>query len=592
MRGTTRHDRLPNAAMVEAARAGDERALEELAHAYLPLVYNVVGRALNGHPDVDDLVQETMLRVTRGMAGLKEPERFRSWLVAIAMHQIRDWWRGSRSSSVTVALPEAADVEDPHGDFVDLTILRLRLTGQRRETAEATRWLDREERMLLTLWWQEVAGQLTRAELAEATGVSVAHAGVRVQRLRDRLDVARRVVRALAGRPRCSGLTVAVEGWDGRPAALWRKRLARHVRDCELCAGRSADLAPVEGLLTGLGLVPLPAGFLFSSELLAGAGTSATGGVAAKGGGVAKLVGPLTAKPAALATLGVAGLAVGVALYAVVLPPANDGSEEPVTNGPTATVTAAGSPTPDPADPSDSDAPPDAPPPESASQDAVYGQTVDAAEPAPDPGTRPARLPARPEGRPVAAEDGRYRDASGGGYLMVYRDQYVVLSGQGYVRVSYELGSDGRRGDMVMPTWTGLTGRIFHVASGGGHRMDDAVPGGPSGTTWMGAPDTGYTRLPDGAQQMWQHEYFYLDGSVVLTQHERGSDYNLLIQPVSHPDVEADVNTAPGTAEGVVRYGVVRDTGGDDAPVPQYLTRERPADPVAEVPQRSEVGPE
>ncbi|MFF3500303.1 RNA polymerase sigma factor [Streptomyces sp. NPDC003247] len=47
---------------------------------YLPLVYNIVGRAMDGHPDVDDVVQETMLRAVRGLPALRQPDRFRSWL--------------------------------------------------------------------------------------------------------------------------------------------------------------------------------------------------------------------------------------------------------------------------------------------------------------------------------------------------------------------------------------------------------------------------------------------------------------------------------------------------------------------------------
>ncbi|MFC9915231.1 RNA polymerase sigma factor [Streptomyces sp. NPDC059862] len=49
-------------AVVEAAQRGALWAQDELVGAYLPLVYNIVGRALNGHADVDDVVQETMLR--------------------------------------------------------------------------------------------------------------------------------------------------------------------------------------------------------------------------------------------------------------------------------------------------------------------------------------------------------------------------------------------------------------------------------------------------------------------------------------------------------------------------------------------------
>jgi hypothetical protein len=40
---------------------------------YLPLVYNIVGRALSGHAGVDDVVQETMLRAVRGLGDLRDP---------------------------------------------------------------------------------------------------------------------------------------------------------------------------------------------------------------------------------------------------------------------------------------------------------------------------------------------------------------------------------------------------------------------------------------------------------------------------------------------------------------------------------------
>src|SRR5205814_6173594 len=74
--------------LVVAARAGNNRARDELIAAYLPLLYNIVGRALSGHADVDDVVQETLLRVVRDLPALRSPESFRSWLVAIALRQI------------------------------------------------------------------------------------------------------------------------------------------------------------------------------------------------------------------------------------------------------------------------------------------------------------------------------------------------------------------------------------------------------------------------------------------------------------------------------------------------------------------------
>lgn len=247
-------------ALVTAARRGDAGAKEALASAYLPLVYNIVGRALNGSADVDDVVQDTMLRALDGLGGLRAPESFRSWLVAIAVNQVRAYWQGRNGAPGT--LEEARQVADPGADFVDLTMMRLQLSGQRQETARATRWLEPEDRDLLSLWWLECAGALTRTEVAEALELSPQYAAVRVQRMKAQLETARIVVRALDAQPPCEELRGALVAWDGRPSALWRKRIARHARDCLRCAGLRSGLVPAEGLLAGLALVAVPVALL------------------------------------------------------------------------------------------------------------------------------------------------------------------------------------------------------------------------------------------------------------------------------------------------------------------------------------------
>ncbi|MGW2227058.1 sigma-70 family RNA polymerase sigma factor [Streptomyces formicae] len=256
------------AAMVRAAQDGNQQAQDALVAEYLPLVYNIVGRALNGHADVDDVVQETMLRVLGGLDGLRSPETFRSWLVAITMNQIRGHWRERATGEIPTGgqLGDGYDVVDPGADFVDLTITRLGLSGQRRETAEATRWLDEDDRALLSLWWLESAGELTRTEVAAALELAPQHAAVRVQRMKAQLETARVVVRALSAVPRCAGLQQVTDTWDGAPSALWRKRIARHARGCQVCESHWSNLVPAEGLLVALGLVPV--GAALTSRLL------------------------------------------------------------------------------------------------------------------------------------------------------------------------------------------------------------------------------------------------------------------------------------------------------------------------------------
>ncbi|MFJ4204451.1 RNA polymerase sigma factor [Streptomyces sviceus] len=546
---------------IAAAQDGDRRALDELVEGWLPLVYNIVGRALNGHADVDDVVQETMLRAVDNLGSLRDPDSFRSWLVAIAMRQIRDRARRRTAAPLDESAARGA------ADFAELTVLRLQLEGQRREVAEAVRWLDDEDRQLLSLWWLEVAGELTRRDLAAAVGISRQHAAVRVQRMKERLETSRGIVRALDGA--CPGLRELTARWNGRPDSVWRKRLARHIRGCGYCADTRESVVPPERLLVGIALVPLPVGFTLSLALGGKTAAAATATVASASWS-AKVLGALT-QPVVAVTAGATIVAGGA--YVV--------SQTPQAPAPRAVVSPTAASTYRP--PSVPAAPPSSPPPSPSpsatpTKTVLYGSVVDAVDRAPDPHTPPAALPHRPE-TGITSTGGAHA-------VMNHRGDGVTLTGRGYVLVRWQLSPQYRAGSLVMPAWTGLKGELFHVASGGGRRMDDRVSATDTTATGMGNATVGYAVLPAGTQQMWQNEYFYVDGSVTLTVNERGADYGLSVFPSSWGAVEKDITTGPD--QGVTRYGLVRDTGGDDTPVPQYVTRSTPAD-AATVAQRSRV---
>ncbi len=305
----------PDTRTVIAARDGDPAAVDRLVAGYLPLVYTIVGRALDGHADVDDVVQDVMLRVLRNLGDLRDPEAFRSWLVAITVRQVRERYRARRGAPDAL-VPE--DVRDPGADFTDLAITRLELSGQRRETAEATRWLDEDNRELLSLWWLEASGELTRDEIVAAIDVTRQHAAVRIQRMKGQLETARVVVRALEASPPCPDLQLVTAEWDGRPGALWRKRIARHTRDCRYCSPAWSGLVAAERLLAGMALVPVP--HALSNSALWGGGAAHAAGHSAHA-----VAGKIVAKglfgvgrralTAALTTTAVAGGGAAVVVY-------------------------------------------------------------------------------------------------------------------------------------------------------------------------------------------------------------------------------------------------------------------------------------
>ncbi|MEU5771416.1 sigma-70 family RNA polymerase sigma factor [Streptomyces asoensis] len=249
-----RADAFPDLRTVEAARDGDTGAVERLTAGALPLVYNVVGRAAEADLDVDDIVQDTMVAVIRALPDLRNAAKFRSWLVAIAIRQLTDARRRARSGRLTT-LEHADERHSPEPDFATFFLLRQSLSAEQRQVAAATAWLDPSYRDLLSLWWLEACGRLSRKDIAAALKLPATHLAVQVQRMKTQLDVARTVVRALSRISRCAELTELAGPGDPVPSPLLRKRIARHLRSCKACGHPTGRLVPPERLLAGLPLL-------------------------------------------------------------------------------------------------------------------------------------------------------------------------------------------------------------------------------------------------------------------------------------------------------------------------------------------------
>src|SRR5215813_10145014 len=71
---------------------GNAGALETLCHRYERPLYQFLWRHLGGR-DVEDVHQETWLRVVRSAARFDRRRRFSTWLFQIALNLCRDWHR-------------------------------------------------------------------------------------------------------------------------------------------------------------------------------------------------------------------------------------------------------------------------------------------------------------------------------------------------------------------------------------------------------------------------------------------------------------------------------------------------------------------
>jgi RNA polymerase sigma-70 factor (ECF subfamily) len=97
---------------------------------------------LTGREDVAwDIVQETWIAVAKGLAGLSDPARFRSWVHTIATRRAADrgrrehddhWEHGAGAGSLDAAVEPAVDEGEP-ADAVELLRAALKhVSGERR----------------------------------------------------------------------------------------------------------------------------------------------------------------------------------------------------------------------------------------------------------------------------------------------------------------------------------------------------------------------------------------------------------------------------------------------------------------------------
>jgi RNA polymerase sigma-70 factor (ECF subfamily) len=78
--------------LIAAVAGGDETALAALYRHYERPLHAFLTRYTGGR-DVDDLVQETWLRVVRAAGRFDPARRFSTWLFQIALNLARDWRR-------------------------------------------------------------------------------------------------------------------------------------------------------------------------------------------------------------------------------------------------------------------------------------------------------------------------------------------------------------------------------------------------------------------------------------------------------------------------------------------------------------------
>ncbi len=257
-----------------AAAAGDRRAFAQIYDRYADRLHDFCVGMLRDRDGAADCVQDVFCTAATTLSQLREPDKLRPWLYAIARSQALRRIRDRRRERLCDDLPEAASGEPGP----DTLAARSELADL---IAQAAGGLSERDRSVLELTYRH---GLSGPELAQALGVSQSNANNLVGRVRETIErslgallVARQARTNPAG---CAELAAILDRWDGQFSVLMRKRIARHIESCPTCEQQRRRLVSPAALLGGAPVfIPAP-GWLRQSTLgqirLTSASTSAT----------------------------------------------------------------------------------------------------------------------------------------------------------------------------------------------------------------------------------------------------------------------------------------------------------------------------
>jgi RNA polymerase sigma-70 factor, ECF subfamily len=151
-----------DAFLVGSIANGDSDALRPLIGRYRKPLAAVLQRALGASPDVDDVYQETWMRVVRSAHSYDPSQRFSSWLFAIAFNLVKSRW-AKRSNFEHVQIP---DMPSPQPSVEDRLVEGDRAARVREQIAALP---ERLSQAILLRYFEE----LSEKEMSERLGVPV-----------------------------------------------------------------------------------------------------------------------------------------------------------------------------------------------------------------------------------------------------------------------------------------------------------------------------------------------------------------------------------------------------------------------------------
>ena len=185
-----------NDGVYERARSGDRSAVNELFEAYADTAAKMARQMAGACQDLEDIVQETLLRAFRSIGNFRWDSSFQTWLYRITANVCRDFARKAAACRCVSLDEMCGDDEGATGSacqVVSSTATQPEAEAIRTEEREAiVRAVAALPRLDRAVFVMREIGSLSYRDIASSLGCSI-------ESVRSRLARARRQVRINIG---------------------------------------------------------------------------------------------------------------------------------------------------------------------------------------------------------------------------------------------------------------------------------------------------------------------------------------------------------------------------------------------------------
>lgn len=158
------------AQILDRCRAGDLGAYRRIYERYEQPLLRTACRLLGRREEAEDAVQETFLKLYRGIAGVRGQATFSSYLFRILINTCNDMLRNRK-----------------HAEFANVDVADLPLAGPAADDGIIARMIDRLPDRMKACFVLNAVEEFTLQEVADMLGVNIGSVKKSVHRARHKL---------------------------------------------------------------------------------------------------------------------------------------------------------------------------------------------------------------------------------------------------------------------------------------------------------------------------------------------------------------------------------------------------------------------